>query len=123
MNKTIIRIAKKENLSYKEIQYGYGVTAAEFEFPTYEEYYFYSGLFLKKKNLHVILFHHNHCFRVFDAEEYTRMRENNKRVISLVDLFYSSMHNGMTPDQAKREQEKYCELHPEFWATYDTIYA
>lgn len=123
MNKTIIRTAKKENLNYKEIQYQNGVVAAEFEFNNYNEYSFYWSLFAKKKDLHVETYHYNFCIRVFDLNEYTEMRSNNKRSIFLSDLFCLAMRNGMTADQAKHEQEKYCELHPEYITAYNMIYA
>lgn len=123
MNKTIIRTAKKENLSYKEIQYRNGVVAAEFEFENYNQYSFYRSLFAKKKDLHVETYHYNFCIRVFDLNEYMDFRTNCKRSSFLSDLFCLAMRDGMTADQAKHEQEKYVSLHPEYKTAYNMIYA
>lgn len=123
MNKNIIRIAKKENLQYKEIAYQNGVIAAEFEFSNYNQYSFYWSLFAKKKDLHVETYHYSFCIRVFDLHEYEEMRANSKRRSFLSDLFCLAMRDGMTAEQAKKEQEKYCEIHPEYVAAYNTIYA
>lgn len=123
MNKTIIRIAKKENLDYKIINYANGVVAAEFEFPNYAEYSYYWSLFEKKKGLHVETFFHSFCIRVFDAMEYAEMIATQKRKIELSDLFCLAMREGKTADQAKEEQERFCVLHPEYKPAYDLIYA
>lgn len=122
MNKNIIRIAKKENLQYKEIAYQNGVIAAEFEFGSYNQFSFYWSLFAKKKDLHVETYHYSFCIRVFDLNEYIEMRANSKRSIFLSDLFCLAMRDGMTAEQAKKEQENYCKLHPEYTAAYNMIY-
>lgn len=123
MNKNIIRIAKKENLSYKEIAYQSGVVAAEFEFDNYNQYSFYWSLFAKRKDLHVETYHYSLCIRVFDLHEYEEMRANSKRSIFLSDLFCLAMRDGMTADQAKQAQEDYCKQHPEYMIAYNMIYA
>lgn len=122
MNKSIIRIAKRENLRYKEIAYQNGVVAAEFDFDNYNQYSFYWSLFAKKKNLHVETYHYSFCIRVFDLNEYTEMKSNNKRSIFLSDLFCLAMRDGKTADQAKEEQSNYCKLHPEYKVAFDMIY-
>lgn len=122
MNKNIIRTAQKENLVFEEIQYKDGTSAAEFVFENYENFTFYRALFARKKNLHVETHNRSLCINVFDANEYAEHKANCKHAIFLNDLFYFCLRDGKSAAQAKKEQEKYCELHPKYKTAYDMIY-
>lgn len=122
MDNLIIRIAKKNNLTYKKLNMVGGYTAYLFEFDNIDEVHAFLPLFKNRKNLYVDFNYYTNSIFVCDKEEHEKIKTMSERKMHLANIFCEIIHNGGTADTGKQAQIDFCTLHPEYKPAFDLIY-
>lgn len=122
MDALIKSVIRKYNIPDSAVE-EYSNGAVSISFDSLQEADEIYRVFLRKKRLHVELHIYSWAVTVQDRKLYEEQKEQGSRMKFLTDMFFLKMHDGASQEDAKAEQEKYCNAHPEYWDAYHSIYA
>lgn len=122
MKNSILRIAKKYNLSYRVRAVSCGTEFVEIIAENIPEFEAIVSIFRRMRGVYVDSRFHTLCIRMYDLEEWKALKRLSDAKTELVDVFYTSLRAGKSPDEAKREQFSFCAGRPEYISAYNAIY-
>lgn len=121
MRYKIEKIAKRNNLKYKIVEYPGGFKGYEFFALNYHDRDFQESLF-RVKDLHIDYNIYCYDFTVMYLDDYLELKRFNNMKIKLSNMFCRALHDGKTPTEAKNIQLHFCALCPEYFPAYENIY-
>lgn len=121
-NKTIMKIARSNNLHYEKAKMQDGYTAYLFRFDNSDEFFAFLPLFRACKNLFVADHFYSLSAYIWDKKDHDAAQELSKNKSQLVDLFFETMRNGGTAEDGKQAQIDFCALNPEYTPAFNVIY-
>lgn len=122
MKNSILRTAKKYNLSYRVRAVSCGTEFVEIIAGNIAEFEMVVSAFRRMRGVYVDSHFYTLCIRVYDLEEWKALKRLSDAKAELVDVFYMSLRAGKSPDDAKRDQFSFCAGRPEYISAYNAIY-
>lgn len=123
MNK-IIMWCKRHNLTYVVENIGYNMECVRIDVDDVYSYSAITGQLYKVSNRNKWKIDSNvyaGTIRVYNYSDYEYMREQNKNINTLVDLFYLTLREGKTQQEAKQTQYQYA-INNNMLVAFDSIY-
>lgn len=122
MKNSILRTAKKYNLSYRVRAVSCGTEFVEIIAENITEFETIASVFRRMRGVYVDSHFYTLCIRVYDLKEWKALKRLSDAKAELVDVFYMSLRAGKSPDDAKRDQFSFCAGCPEYISAYNAIY-
>lgn len=122
MKNSILRTAKKYNLSYRVRSVSCGTEFVEIIAGNIPEFEAIVSVFRRMRGVYVDSHFYTLCVRVYDLGEWKALKRLTDAKSELVDIFYRSLRAGKSPDDAKRDQFSFCAGRPEYISAYNAIY-
>lgn len=122
MKNSILRTAKKYNLSYRVRSVSCGTEFMEIIAENIPEFEAIISIFRRMRGVYVDSHFYALCIRVYDLEEWKALKSLSDAKTELIDVFYMSLRSGKSPDDAKKEQFSFCSGRPEYISAYNAIY-
>lgn len=122
MKSNILRTIKKYNLSYRVRVTPCGTEFVEIIAENIPEFEMVASVFRRMRGVYVDSHFYTLCVRVYDLEEWKALKRLSDAKSELVDIFYTSLRAGKSPDDAKRDQFSFCADRPEYISAYNAIY-
>jgi hypothetical protein len=123
MNK-IIMWCKRNNLPYAVENIGYNIQRIRIDI---DESYTYTAVMnqlyrvSRRNNWTIDSNVYTECIRIYNTVDYDYLQEQNKHVQSLVELFYLTLREGKTGNEAKQIQYQYA-IDNNMLVAFDSIY-
>lgn len=122
MKNSILKTAKKYNLSYRVRAVSCGTEFVEIIAENIAEFEMVVSAFHRMRGVYVDSHFYTLCVRVYDLEEWKALKRLSDAKSELVDIFYMSLRAGKSPNDAKRDQFSFCAGRPEYISAYNAIY-
>jgi hypothetical protein len=100
-----------------------GIECAEITADNVHEFELITSLFRKMRGVYVDSNFYTFLVRVYDLDDWKKMKRFSNAKIELVNVFYMALRAGKTQDGAKNEQLEYCGDRPEYLDAYNSIYS
>lgn len=123
MNNRILKTIKKYNISYNVRKMSGGIECVEITADNVHEFELITSLFRKMRGVYVDSNFYTFLVRVYDLDDWKKMKRFSNAKIELVNVFYMALRAGKTQDGAKNEQLEYCGDRPEYLDAYNSIYS
>lgn len=123
MKNNILKTIKKYNIVYNVRKMSGGVECIEITADNVHEFELITSLFRKTRGVYVDSNFYTLLVRVYDLDEWKKMKRFSDAKIELVNVFYMALRAGKTQDGAKREQLLHCGDRPEYLDAYNSIYS
>lgn len=122
MKNSILRTVKKYNLSYRVRAVSCGTEFVEIISENIPEFEMVASVFWRMRGVYVDSYFYTLCIRVYDLEEWKALKCLSDAKTELVNVFYTSLRAGKSPDDAKKDQFSFCAGRPEYIRAYNAIY-
>lgn len=122
MKSNILRQLKKYNLSYRVRAVSCGTEFVEITAENIPEFEAIVSVFRRMRGVYVDSCFYTLCARVYGLDDWQALRRFNACKTELIDVFYTSLRAGKSPDDAKRDQFSFCAGRPEYISAYNAIY-
>lgn len=122
MKNSILRTAKKYNLSYRVRAVSCGTEFVEIIAENIPEFEAIVSIFRRMRGVYVDSHFYTLCIRIYNLDEWEALKRLSAAKSELVDIFYMSLRTGKSPDDAKRDQFLFCAGRPEYISAYNAIY-
>lgn len=122
MKNSILKTVKKYNLSYRVRAVSCGTEFVEIIAENIPEFEMVASVFRRMRGVYVYSHFYTLCVRVYDLEEWKALKRLSDAKTELIDVFYTSLRAGKSPDDAKRDQFSFCAGRPEYISAYNAIY-
>lgn len=122
MKNSILKTVKKYNLSYRVRAVSCGTEFLEIITENIPEFEMVASVFRRMRGVYVDSHFYTLCVRVYDLDDWQELKRFNACKTELIDVFYTSLRAGKSPDDAKRDQFSFCTGRPEYISAYNAIY-
>jgi hypothetical protein len=122
MKNSILKTMKKYNLSYRVRAVSCGTEFAEITAENIPEFEAIASVFRRMRGVYVDSCFYTLCVRVYGLDDWQALKRFNACKTELIDVFYTSLRSGKSPDDAKRDQFSFCAGRPEYISAYNAIY-
>lgn len=122
MKNSILKTVKKYNLSYRLRAVSCGTEFVEIIAGNIAEFGMVASVFRRMRGVYVDSHFYTLCVRVYGLDDWQALKRFNACKIELIDVFYTSLRYGKSPDDAKRDQFSFCAGRPEYISAYNAIY-
>lgn len=122
MKNSILRTAKKYNLSYRVRTVSCGTEFVEIIAGNIAEFEMVVSVFRRMRGVYVDSHFYTLCVRVYILDDWQALKYFNACKTELIEIFYTSLRSGKNSDDAKRDQFSFCAGRPEYISAYNAIY-
>lgn len=122
MKNSILRTAKKYNLSYRVRSVSCGTEFVEIIAGNIAEFEMVVSVFRRMRGVYVDSHFYTLCVRVYILDDWQALKYFNACKTELIEIFYTSLRSGKNSDDAKRDQFLFCAGRPEYISAYNAIY-